>query len=54
MSLLEHEPVLVVHFVHDSAYEPLKRRVVSYPIRTFSPGRRKPDSERLELRTLPE
>ena len=48
-------PVLVVHFVHDSEYEPIKRRMVSgYRICAFSPGSRKPDSERSERRMLPE
>ena len=54
VSSLAHEPVLVVHFVHDSVYEPIKRGMVSHPIRTFSPGRRRPDSERSERRMLPE
>lgn len=45
----EHEPLLIVHFVRGSRYEPLRRGEV--PVEVFSPGRRLRRSER---RRLPE
>lgn len=46
----EHEPLLIVHFVRGSRYEPLSRGEV--PVEAFSPGRRR--LRRAERRRLPE
>lgn len=47
----KRDPLLIVHFVHTSRYEPLRRGEL--PVEVFSPGRRTPDSQRLERGTLP-